>query len=155
MVSERKAPWNKNKKGNFQNGEKHPGWKGGISKLPNYDKLRYVGERKEKNRQRNRNRTKDQIKNEFLKSVYKITLNDFDEMVENQKGVCAICGNPEIAKSRYAGIKRLSVDHNHKTGKVRGLLCGTCNHGLGNFKDDIDLLKKAINYLRQFKGDGL
>lgn len=63
-----------------------------------------------------------------------------------QEDKCAICGQPET--TRYRGIVRaLSVDHDHITGKVRGLLCQKCNLGLGSFADDPLRLLKAIWYL--------
>ena len=75
-----------------------------------------------------------------LRTEYGITENDYLEMLENQKGLCAICGQDNKGK-------RLHIDHNHKTKKVRALLCGPCNHGLGLFKENINSLKKAIKYL--------
>ena len=121
--------------------------------MPDYDKIRYTGKRKEYMTKRNRNRTKNQIKNDFIKSVYGITLKDFDKMVKNQKGVCAICGKSETRKSRYGGICRLTIDHDHKTKEVRGLLCNACNRGLGGFKDNISIMENAIKYLKKFGGD--
>ena len=76
---------------------------------------------------------------------YKMTLEDYNKLVENQKGLCAICENEPGGMSNSK--KRLSVDHNHKTGKVRGLLCGSCNVGIGNLKN-INNLKSAIKYLK-------
>lgn len=60
--------------------------------------------------------------------------------LENQT-VCAICSKPSRT--------RLHIDHNHKTGKYRGLLCSPCNIGLGHFKDSPSLLRKAIEYLKR------
>lgn len=60
-----------------------------------------------------------------------------------QNSKCAICGIPEKEHGKF-----LAIDHNHTTGKVRGLLCMACNTGLGNFKDSIENLEKAISYLR-------
>lgn len=64
------------------------------------------------------------------------------EMFQKQNNKCAICND-----DRNLFIKGLAVDHCHKTGKIRGLLCSKCNIGLGQFKDDINLLNKAIKYL--------
>ncbi len=75
-----------------------------------------------------------------LKNRYGITLEQYDEMFEEQDGNCAICGLPEL-------MKRLSVDHNHNTGEVRGLLCAKCNRFLGFANDDTKLLQNAIEYL--------
>ena len=57
-----------------------------------------------------------------------------------QDGKCAICGKRDE-------LRRLALDHCHKTGKLRGLLCMQCNTGLGQFRDDTNLLQKAITYL--------
>ena len=69
-------------------------------------------------------------------------------MVEKQNGVCAICGNPETATS-HGTIRRLSVDHDHETGEVRGLLCSKCNFALGLFYSE-GLLNSAKDYLRGY-----
>lgn len=87
-------------------------------------------------------RVKYQAKQEVkdrLVHRYGITVDQYKEMLEKQKNLCAIC-----KKSKE---EKLSVDHCHKTKKVRGLLCGSCNRGLGMFMDDIDLLRNAIEYL--------
>ena len=66
-------------------------------------------------------------------------------MLKKQDGKCAICG----ARTPGSGKKMWSIDHDHATGEVRGLLCGTCNTGLGMFKDSADNLRAAANYLDQ------
>lgn len=78
-----------------------------------------------------------------LQSEYGITAEDYERMLVAQDGGCAICGS-DNAEGR-GGM--LHVDHCHSTGKVRGLLCDQCNHGLGKFKDDQALLQRAIEYL--------
>lgn len=88
----------------------------------------------------------------FLKSTYGLTVDDFDKLFAEQKGVCAICGKKETIKNQY-GIRRLNVDHNHTTNKNRGLLCSTCNQGLGLFYIDekrIELLLRAVEYVRKY-----
>lgn len=147
-----KNTWNQDKKGTYQKGKAHPNWKGGISKAPDYEKKRYTGKRKELITKRNRKRTKDQMKNEFIKSKYGIDLEEYCNMLKSQKGVCAICGEEEKRKSRYGGVCKLTIDHSHKNGKVRGLLCSRCNNGLGQFRDNLLLLKEAISYLIKFDG---
>lgn len=79
-----------------------------------------------------------------LKFRYNITLEDYNKMFKNQNGKCAIC------ESTFPGAKKkkFSIDHNHETGKIRGLLCDNCNVGLGRFNDSIDNLKKSIKYLK-------
>lgn len=82
-------------------------------------------------------------KNSKLKARYGITLEEFNEIFLQQNGCCKICG------THQADLREtLSVDHCHITLNVRGLLCGDCNRGIGLFKDSIDNLTKAINYLR-------
>lgn len=72
---------------------------------------------------------------------YQITLEEYDAMFAEQFGLCAICGKPP------KDGKPLHVDHCHKSNVVRGLLCMRCNHMLGQAKDDIPTLKRAIKYL--------
>ncbi len=76
-----------------------------------------------------------------LKSLFGLTVEQYDEMLDQQKGVCKICGRP------CSSGRRLAVDHCHETGKIRGLLCGNCNKGIGNFQDSVPVLRSAIEYL--------
>lgn len=81
-----------------------------------------------------------------------LTVEQYEEMFILQNGVCAICGKPEVKKqaTTKGGAKktsRLCVDHDHKSGKVRGLLCYRCNTGIGKLNDDPELLRKASRYL--------
>lgn len=75
------------------------------------------------------------------KCMYGITAEDFASLLRKQRGVCAIC-NQSCSTGR-----QLAVDHDHATGKVRGLLCSRCNRGLGHFKDDVLQLQAALAYL--------
>lgn len=68
---------------------------------------------------------------------YKLSAVELDTLYRSQEDKCAICFRS----------CRLDIDHSHATGKVRGLLCGTCNRGLGLFRDNIELLANAIDYL--------
>jgi hypothetical protein len=77
-----------------------------------------------------------------LKRRYDLTLQQYNELLQVQNGVCAICGEKP-------GRKKLFVDLDHKTNKIRGLLCRSCNTGLGCFQDDINLLLKSTKYLRK------
>lgn len=76
------------------------------------------------------------------KHRYGVSSERYNQMLLEQGGVCAICGQPDPRQN-------LSVDHNHVTGEVRGLLCHRCNRCLGAFQDREDLLAEAINYLRR------
>ena len=89
------------------------------------------------------NRLKTKINN--LKKL-NMTLDDYNDLVKRQNGLCAICGKIETVSNQF-GPRPLCVDHCHKTGKVRGLLCSQCNHLLGNAKDNIGVLQNAITYL--------
>lgn len=90
------------------------------------------------------NTNKDRYNREYhLRKFYKLTLNDYNNMLKKQNNKCSICLTPSNKLKRP-----LSIDHNHITGKIRGLICASCNHGLGCFKADngIKLLKRAIIY---------
>jgi len=82
-----------------------------------------------------------------LKSRYGIDDKDFDKMVKNQNNRCLIC-NEEPKKEKAFQTWNLHVDHCHKTGKVRGLLCHLCNRGIGLFRERHDLLLKAFEYVK-------
>lgn len=81
------------------------------------------------------------------KSADKTWLTKFGELQEKQQGVCAIC--KQLASGMLNSRARLAVDHCHTTGKIRGLLCGGCNVGLGHFKDNPEYLANAIEYLKE------
>ncbi len=85
-------------------------------------------------------------KHHYLKSRYNSSLEEYNRLLAEQNGCCAICGKEEDATLNNI-TKRLSMDHCHKTLKIRGLLCSSCNHGLGKFKDNPIFLKNAIKYL--------
>jgi len=79
-----------------------------------------------------------------LQRDYGITGAEYDDFLASQGGVCAICG-----KTPEENILQLGVDHDHETGDVRGLLCGSCNRALGWFQDNLELLERAAQYLRE------
>lgn len=81
---------------------------------------------------------------------YGITHEEYEELYEFQGGLCKICGNEETRIHHQTGTKiLLAIDHDHVTGKVRGLLCANCNLALGYVKDDIMTLENMIKYLRE------
>jgi hypothetical protein len=82
-------------------------------------------------------------KSAYLKKLYGITLKEYYELLEKQDNKCAICGRH---KSEFN--KLLSVDHDHKTGKVRGILCNNCNTAIGKLQDDLDIIQNAYNYIK-------
>lgn len=79
----------------------------------------------------------------LIRRKYGITKKQYDNLLQQQGGGCAICGRTEEPDGR-----KLSIDHDHNTGDVRGILCNNCNNGLGSFGDDIEGMHKAINYLQ-------
>jgi Recombination endonuclease VII/HNH endonuclease len=83
-----------------------------------------------------------------LKNNYGIDEVEYQRRLQEQGAVCAICKKPET-EFRGSANRVLSVDHDHNTGKARGLLCGNCNQGLGYFGDDRDLLLVAATYLEK------
>jgi len=81
----------------------------------------------------------------LLKSKYGITPEDYDALLAAQGGACALCSAPQPNKVG----SRFYIDHDHASGAVRGLLCGPCNMGLGQFRDDPDLLRAAAQYVER------
>lgn len=78
---------------------------------------------------------------------------EYERMLKDQNGKCAICGTAAGPRTQWGKDRRLDVDHNHKTSKVRKLVCNSCNHALGLFKldDGLDLLKAALAYGESFQ----
>lgn len=77
-----------------------------------------------------------------LKTAYEMTPEQYEELYRAQDGRCACCG-------QNAGGKRLCVDHDHQTGRVRGLLCRSCNLGIGNLGDSAEGVRRALVYLER------
>ncbi len=78
----------------------------------------------------------------YLKRIYNISEDFYNNLLQQQNYVCAIC-------KQKCNHKALAVDHNHRTGHVRGLLCHKCNVGLGHFEDNKEFLLSAIDYLNK------
>ncbi len=85
---------------------------------------------------KNKRRAKDQL----LKRLFGITIEHYDDLLAKQKGLCAICHSPPSYRS-------LAVDHCHKTGKVRSLLCTSCNTALGSLKEDVSRCYALAKYI--------
>jgi hypothetical protein len=85
---------------------------------------------------------KELQKKRLLQNKYGMTLDDYNQKLNSQGGGCEICKGAINGKG--------GVDHNHKTGKIRGILCHHCNSAIGNLNDDIRLLNEAINYLKRY-----
>jgi hypothetical protein len=88
-----------------------------------------------------------------LRTKYGITVADYDRMLEEQDGGCAICGTrvPCVRRHKNIETEKFFVDHCHVTGKVRGLLCNACNRALGYLRDDPTIIDRAASYLRRQK----
>ena len=83
------------------------------------------------------------VRKSYLKRTYGLTMEAYNSMLEGQDGVCAICQcEPEYGKN-------LHVDHDHNTGKIRGLLCIKCNRALGLLYDDLETVASLLEYLRK------
>jgi len=90
----------------------------------------------------------DKVRDKALRNDYGITLEQYSQMLIDQDYTCKICNKPESSiDPRTSRIKNLAVDHCHKSGKIRGLLCSYCNRGIGYLKEDISTLQNAIKYL--------
>lgn len=90
-------------------------------------------------------------RNSRLKSEFNITLEEYNILLEKQNGQCAICGKKSTGIQETGKRERsMHVDHNHETGEVRGLLCPQCNFGIGQFKDNPQILRAAADYLDSF-----
>lgn len=98
----------------------------------------------------NRQNRKTYYKHKDLIKSFGIGLPEYEKMFEEQNGVCEICKQPETA-TRLGKPLALSVDHNHSTGEIRGLLCTNCNKAIGLLKDDKSLLSSAIVYLTKHR----
>lgn len=108
--------------------------------------IEYREKRKAKSRQYNQQHPEKKLIQHL--SEFGLTLDDYNQMLESQNYRCAICGDEGNSRNRF---RKLSIDHNHKTGKVRGLLCPHCNFLLGHAKDNIEILQNAITYLEANK----
>jgi len=85
---------------------------------------------------------KEYYREKYRESNYNLTQKEYDKLYKEQDGKCAICRTPQEDLSRV-----LAVDHCHKTGKVRGLLCDACNKRLGMFRDNPSIMEDALYYL--------
>jgi hypothetical protein len=97
--------------------------------------------------------TPAQQKARALRDSFDLSLADYGNMLVAQGGKCAICTRSET-HMRNGKVKALAVDHDHKTGKIRALLCFDCNTGLGKFQDSEQVLLSAAEYLKKHSGNG-
>ncbi len=82
-----------------------------------------------------------------IAKTYQLSPDEFNDLWDSQHGECAICHVKMHPRGRK--LDSVCVDHNHKTGAVRGLLCRGCNHAIGNFRDDPDIVFSAFEYLTE------
>lgn len=98
-------------------------------------------------KRKNAHRYKDYNRNYMLKQRYGITMEDFNNIFKAQNQSCKICG------SEKSDGRNFVVDHSHKTGKIRGILCNLCNIVLGSLREDLELIKKIEIYLSKESHD--
>jgi hypothetical protein len=97
---------------------------------------------KQRCKERWHTKTQEEKQASRVHSMYGVTPENYLELHKTQNGKCALCDQEPATK------RGLHLDHCHATGKIRGLLCHSCNTGLGSFRDNPELLNKAIQYLR-------
>lgn len=100
-------------------------------------------------RNKNPEKMDKQRYNYYLKSKFNLTQDQYNQLLKKQNGLCAICKNTETQLRRKSKeYKLLSVDHCHKTKKIRGLLCHKCNVSIGLLNDSIERMEEMIKYLK-------
>lgn len=126
------------------------GWRTENREIVKTKKSAYYQKNKEQineKKKQDRKTNKSKYKEHNLMYFFGMTLAEYDMLFEQQNGICAICKNPETSCHQSGKIKDLAVDHDHKSGKIRGLLCSSCNMGLGKFKENAEYLRGAIAYI--------
>lgn len=93
----------------------------------------------------NGGRARERTRAHYVRRKYGLTEGEYLALLESHNFKCAICGRPE----KDCMYSRLYVDHEHTTGSIRGLLCNSCNSGIGYFFDSPELLQSAISYLKE------
>jgi len=114
----------------------------------NADSVSAGKRRRYKNGTPTKRNPKDILKCATIKYAFRITGKEYNAIVGKQLGVCAICHKPETKTIKGKKVS-LSIDHCHRTGKVRGLLCHNCNIVLGHAMESTDILMKAIEYIKE------
>jgi hypothetical protein len=124
------------------------------------ERNKYLAKYREKNKERENRRknawrqkvgrreTVEQMRIWKLWQKYRLPEKDYKRMLADQNGVCAICGEPETRmNNKGTGIRNLCVDHDHRTGEVRGLLCMTCNLFIGAIGERAQIARNVAKYL--------
>ena len=125
-------------KGYYQNNKEH--YKERVKKYQQMNR-EYIKEYQKKYQQKNRKRIKEQRKKDRYKKRYNLTFEQIDQMLISQNHKCLICGKSLIETKRC-------IDHDHKTNRIRGLLCYRCNVKLSGV-EDTEFLTKAMDYLKR------
>lgn len=114
-----------------------------------YDRIpEIIKKKRQEYYQKNKEEFFHKTRKQHLKKKFNITIEDYKNLLDNQSNKCAICES-NSAKNKLN--KNFSVDHCHRSGKIRGLLCNKCNAGIGYFEDNVHFLKNAIKYLEKNK----
>jgi hypothetical protein len=116
----------------------------------NYFARADVREKKNAVRRVENNPARREVNRRAALQRYGVTIDQYDAMLTEQDGRCRICGDPPDPNGKRAA-SRLHVDHDHVTGKVRGLLCLSCNVGVGHFRDDLERLRAAVAYIERHR----
>jgi hypothetical protein len=93
-----------------------------------------------------RKENKEKVRDTQYRYTYGISLQEYNELAQEQNNCCAICG----IHAKHTHNSKLVVDHDHDTGEVRGLLCSKCNKGIGLLQDNSDFCNSAAEYLKGF-----
>jgi hypothetical protein len=108
-------------------------------------RIRLSNEWRRKNPEKYKQQRLRSTRNHFLKKLYGLTLCEWEKLFKKQNKQCAICNS----KINFSKKRAWATDHDHKTKKIRGILCYRCNYGLGFFNDSVHLLQLAIKYLQR------
>jgi len=95
---------------------------------------------------------KERRRARFIEREYGLSEDEHAAMLEDQEHRCAACGYPQTGRNQYGPLP-LHVDHSHRTGKVRGLLCLQCNAAIGHLQDDPERAEAVARYLRLHEED--
>ena len=104
---------------------------------------------------KNRKKRTIQARNSYLKKKYNISNEEYYSLYNKQNGKCAICFQciEIILNKRGNNSNSCHLDHDHKTGKIRGMLCHSCNNALGHFKDNTKIMLQAVKYITNYIDD--
>ena len=138
LIKARKKAWREAQKA------KDPEWVRRESRKRMADEKRHFALYPEKAKRHQKRRN--------LKARFNLSIKEFDRMLAAQKGLCAICGQPERAKLNGI-VKHLSVDHDHSTGQIRDLLCNACNRAIGLMQENQEALIRAADYLKRHSSE--